>query len=128
MLTVQINKEPIVTAAATPLNTPLSPIIINSVIQHHTHHSIKRKYCVKNAIKNAVYIPLKRIDKTLQGSVWKVTNGKRVYVIKVTNKILHKKRITKQNGQEIQIKENIQKKKKTKQKINNTSEDITISQ
>eukprot|EP01084_Bolivina_argentea_P020202 37586_1 len=112
---LQINKSKC--SISTPPNTPIASFSesYSSLLSHyHLNHQNMSKgkfyestYSVEHSMKFNQYKPIAKLSATLQGSIWKVSNGENTYIIKVTNKLLHNQHITNYNGKYIHISEDI---------------------
>eukprot|EP01084_Bolivina_argentea_P020201 37585_1 len=86
------------------LSTPSSPLTPSLPILKLDDNST---YSVEQTLKYHQYTPISKITKTLQGSIWQVSKNETVYIVKVTNKLLHKHHVTNYNGKQIHISENV---------------------
>eukprot|EP01084_Bolivina_argentea_P067407 122742_1 len=113
--TIKIKHEMIgvSTTPNTPPNTPASmpsisyPASKPSSPETPSLRIFGDTYSVEQTLKYKQYEHISKIANTLQGSIWQVSKNGDMYIVKVTNKLLHKNHITNYNGQEIHISENV---------------------
>eukprot|EP01084_Bolivina_argentea_P193317 331675_1 len=91
----------------TPSSTPISHVETFPFPATPNSRLTDDSYSVEQSLKFNQYIPITKITQTLQGSIWKVNKNENTYIVKVTNKLLHKKHSTNLNGKQIHISENI---------------------